>query len=85
MPNNTFESHQSKEKHLGLQHDNTHTTHLLLIRKVLVVDASGNRSGAVVVQVEVKLAVTRAELELLEEHRVVVRGERVEDVKLGLS
>jgi ribulose-5-phosphate 4-epimerase/fuculose-1-phosphate aldolase len=33
----------------------------------------------------VKLAVTRTELELLKEHGVVVRGERVEDIKLGLS
>ena len=74
----------SQKKHLSLQHNNTHAAHLLLIGQVLVVDASGDRGCAIVVQVEVKLAVTSAELELLKEHGVVVGGKCIEDIKLGL-
>jgi hypothetical protein len=57
---------------------------LLLIGQVLLVNSTGNRGTAVVVQVKVKLSVTGAELELLKEERVVLQSEGVEDIELGL-
>lgn len=68
----------------GLQHDHTNSAHLLLIGQVLVVDSTGNRGTAVVVQIKVKLSVTSAELKLLKEERVILQGESVEDIELGL-
>lgn len=67
-----------------LEHDDTNASHLLLIGQVLVVDSTCDRCTTVVVKVEVELAVAGAELELFEEQRVVVEGERVEDIELGL-
>ena len=67
-----------------LQHDNSHSAHLLLIGQVLVIDTTRNRSRAVVVQVEVELAVTSTELQLLQEQRVVVQGQSVENIEFGL-
>lgn len=52
---------------MALQHNNTNSTHLLLIRQVLLIDTSRNRCRTVVVNVVVELAIACAELELLKE------------------
>lgn len=69
----------------SLQHDDTNTAHLILIRQVLVVDAPRNWRCTVVVQIEMELAIAGTELELFEEKRVVVQSKGIEDVKLGLK
>lgn len=68
-----------------LEHHDTDAAHLLLVRQVLVVDSTRHRSRAVIVQVEVKLAIASAELQLFEEQRVVMQGESVENVEVGLK
>jgi len=67
-----------------LQHDDANTSHPLLVGLVLLVDSTGDRCAAVVVEVIVELAIAGAELELFEEQRVVVEGESVEDIEFGL-
>lgn len=68
-----------------LQHNDTNSTHLVLIRKILLVDPASNGGTTVVVQVEVELAITSTELELLEEERVILQGKSIEDIKFGLK
>ena len=68
-----------------LQHDNSNTAHLILIRQVLVIDTTRDRRCTVVVQVEMELAIAGAKLELFEEQRVVVQSKSIEDVKFGLD
>ena len=68
-----------------LKHNNTNTAHLRRIRQVLLIDSSLDRRRTVVIDVVVKLAITSTEFELLEEERVVVKGECVEDVEFGLA
>jgi hypothetical protein len=50
-----------------------------------LVDSTANGGSAVVVQVEVELAIAGAELELFKEERVVMRCESVEDIEFGLE
>lgn len=69
----------------ALQHDHANASHLFLIRQVALIDSAGDRCRTVVVDVVVKLAVTSAELELLEEERVVVESESVENIEFGLE
>lgn len=68
----------------SLQHNNTNAAHLLLVGLVLVVDSTRDRCCAVVVQIEVELAIAGTELELFKEQGVVVQGEGIEDVEFGL-
>lgn len=68
----------------SLQHNNTNAAHLLLVGLVLVVDSTRDRRCAVVVQIEVELAIAGTELELFKEQGVVVQGEGIEDVEFGL-
>lgn len=74
VPYNEHLHCNSQQTHAGsqLQHNNTDTTHLALVRQVLVVDSARNGSGTIVVNVVMELTVSSAELELLEEERVVV-------------
>lgn len=51
----------------ALQHNNTNSTHLVLIRQVLPIDTSRDRRRTVVVNVVVELAIACAELQLLKE------------------
>lgn len=70
--------------YMALQHNNTNSTHLVLIGQVLPIDTSRDRRRTVVVNIVVELTVTGAELELFKEEGVVVEGEGVEDVEFGL-
>ena len=67
-----------------LEHHDTNTPHLRRIGQVLLIDSSLDRRRTVVIDVVVKLAITSTEFELLEEERVVVKGECVEDIEFGL-
>lgn len=67
-----------------LQHNNTNTAHLSIIREILIIDTTRDRSCAVVVQVEVKLAITGTKLELFEEERIVVKRKSVKDIEFRL-
>jgi predicted GIY-YIG superfamily endonuclease len=68
-----------------LQHNNANTSHSLLIRQVLFVNSSRDRGGAIVVEIEVKLAIAGSKFELLEEQRVVVKCECIKHIKVSLS
>lgn len=68
-----------------LKHNDTNTSHLRGIGQVLLIDSSLDRGRAVVIDVVVKLAITSTEFKLLEEERVVVKGECVEDIEFGLA
>ena len=68
-----------------LKHNNTNTAHLRRIRQVLLIDSSLDRRRTVVIDIVVELAITSTEFELLEEERVVVKGECVEDIEFGLA
>lgn len=67
-----------------LQHDNTHTTALSSIDLVLGVDTRRQISSAVVEEVIMKLTISRAELLIGKEERVIEECEGVEDVEFGL-
>lgn len=67
------------------QHHNAHASSPLLIGKILLVDSARNGRRSVIVQVEMELTVTGAELELFEKQRVIGEGEGVEDIKTGLG
>lgn len=70
---------------LILQHDQSHSAHGLGAGPVGLIDSTTERRGAVVVEVVVQVAVTGAELLLVEEMGVVEEGEGVEHVELGLN
>lgn len=65
-----------------LKHHESHTTEILLIQLVLLINPAGNRLRPVVEDIVVELAIAAAKLLLLQEERVVHEGEGVEDVKL---
>lgn len=66
------------------QHNNANTSHLFLVRQVLLVNTSRDRGCPVVVKVKVKLAIACTELQLLQEERVVVQGKGVEHIEVSL-
>jgi hypothetical protein len=74
-----------RSKRPYLEHDDTNASHLGLVGEVLVVDSTRNRRSTVIVEVEMQLTITGAELEFLKEQRVVVRSKGVEDVETGLN
>jgi hypothetical protein len=67
------------------QENNSNTTSSPLVRQVLLIHPTLNRGSAIVVQVVMKLAVSSAELELLQEEWVIVKCECIEDVKVSLG
>lgn len=73
------------KRHARLQKHNAHASALLHIRKVFLVDTTRNRRSAVIEEIVVQLPVTGAELQLLEEKRVVLERESVEDVEMSLE
>lgn len=77
-------SRGSRCSHPLLQHDNTHTTALSSIDLVLGVDTRRQISSAVVEEVIMKLTISRAELLIGKEERVIEECEGVEDVEFGL-
>lgn len=67
-----------------LQHYQANATQVLLVQLVSPIHAASNRGRTVVEEVVVELAVTGAELLLLQEEAVVEQGQAVEDIKLVL-
>ena len=68
-----------------LQHNDANTSHLFLVRQVLLVNTSRDRGCSVVVKIKVKLAITCTKLQLLQEERVVLQGKGVEHIEVGLE
>ena len=75
----------SSDRIPSLEHDKTDSTHVLGARHTSVADAAGDGCSAVVVHVEVQVAVTSSEALFFEEERVVQESKGVEDVKVGLG
>lgn len=67
-----------------LKHDNTNTSHLRLVGQVLLVNTTGNRCSPVIVEIEVQLAITSTKLKLLQEEGVIMRGQGIENIEVGL-
>ena len=67
-----------------LKHDKTYSTHVAVARATLGVDAACDGRSAVVVHVEVQIAVTSSEALFVKEERIVQEGEGIEYVKVGL-
>lgn len=67
-------------------HENhTDSAALVLVRQIALVDASTDGGRSPVVEVVVELSVTGAELQLLEEEWIVLQGQSVEDIEVGLE
>lgn len=69
---------------IHLQHNNTNTIHLRLVNLVVLIHATAELRCPPVEKVEVQLAITRLELVVLEEQRVVEERQGVEDVETVL-
>lgn len=57
---------------------------LFLVRQIVLVHAASNRWRPPIVQIVMQLSITGAEFEVLQKERVVVQGQGIEDVELGL-
>lgn len=66
-------------------HPNTPPPLLTRIRHIILIDPSADRLRAIVVEVVMQLSVSGAEFQILQEERVVVEGEGVEDVEVCLK
>lgn len=69
----------------ALDKNNSNTTSLALVWEVPVVDSTRDRGCSVVEEIIVKLAVTCAKFQLVEEEGVVVQRESVEYIEFVLS
>ena len=67
------------------QHHHTDPATVLLVRLIRFVNATSDRRCAPVEEVVMQLAVAAAELVMVEEERIVLQREGVEDVEFGLG
>lgn len=84
LPTICIQYHHTHYKWLCLKHYNSHTATSLFIYITLFINATSYRSGPPVEQVVVQLAVSRAELLLVEEEGVVEKGEGIKDIEAVL-
>lgn len=70
---------------LQQHHPDTLPSFLARIRHIILRDSTTHRLRPVVVEVIMEMSITSAEAQTLEEERVVVQGQRVEDIEVGLG
>ena len=56
----------------------------MLIREILPVHTAGYESGAIIRHIIIQVAVSSAEFELFEEQRVVMEGQGIKYIEVGL-
>ena len=68
----------------ALQHDQPNPAHMLRTRLIPRINPARNRRSAVIVQIVMQRAISRAEALLLQEQRIIQKRERIEDIEARL-